>query len=61
MTQIPKRGMMNSQTEAADVDINRIPWTTENVNEIQQEMNVLRIKQLEEQAMKALELTVSSG
>lgn len=53
--------MMNSQTEAADVDINRIPWTTENVNEIQQEMNVLRIKQLEEQAMKALELTVSSG
>ena len=52
---------MTNQTEAADVDINRTPWTAENVDRIQQEMNVLRIKQLEEQAMKALELTVSSG
>ena len=53
--------MMNTQTEAADIDMNRTPWTTENVDKIQEELNVMRIKQLEEQAMKALELTVSSG
>ena len=53
--------MMNTQTDAADIDMNRTPWTTENVDKIQEELNVMRIKQLEEQAMKALELTVGSG
>jgi 3'-phosphoadenosine 5'-phosphosulfate sulfotransferase (PAPS reductase)/FAD synthetase len=41
--------------------MNRTEWTAENVNDIQEEINVMRIKQLEEQAMTALQLTVGSG
>lgn len=52
---------MESQTKAAEVNPIRTEWTVENVEQIQHEIDVLRIKQLEEQAMKAIELSVASG